>query len=122
MKQSDLELALRSQEGWERLVEARSRELRQFLRWAAACEAGGHATSLRLENREDIARCRAILELFFQPWWAVAVYSCFDSVTGTQVVAPFFSKPVEPAAAREFLERLEFPKGSVQHHRTQAGL
>ncbi len=70
--------ALHDDDAWAGLVEGRQEQLRQFLRWAAAREAGTRKASLRLENRDDIVRCRDI-DMFDEPWWAVVVYSCFDS-------------------------------------------
>jgi hypothetical protein len=119
---TELEQALRNEDAWQRLIEKRLGQLSQFLRWAASCEDGGSATSLRLKHREDVARCREVLPLFYEPWWGVVVYSCFDSVTGTRAAAPFFAKPIGTAAAEKTLARLPFPARSVQHHRTQATL
>ena len=117
-----LRRAVRDDDAWEQLVDARAPELRRFLEWAAACEAGAPETSLRLATRTDVVRCRAILGLFDEPWWAVVVYSCFDSVTGTRVAARTFFEPLPAAIAKAAIDELEFPRGSVQHHRTQSGL
>ena len=54
--------------------------------------------------------------MFDEPWWAV-VYSCFDSTTGTRVAAPHFRTAVSPVDAERPLVGLDFPRGSVQHHR-----
>ena len=72
-----LERALHDDDAWAGLVEGRQEQLRQFLRWAAAREAGTRKASLRLENRDDIVRCREVIDIFDEPWWAVVVYSCF---------------------------------------------
>jgi hypothetical protein len=83
MMEPDFDRALHDDDAWAHLVEARQERLRQFLRWAAACEARTREVSLRLENRDDIVRCRDVVDMFDEPWWAVVVYSCFDSTTGT---------------------------------------
>src|SRR5690606_2172471 len=56
------------------------------------------------------------------PWWGVVVYSCFDSVRGTQVAARAFREPLRAGVAQAAVDDLEFPRGTVQHHRTQSGL
>lgn len=104
---------------WKRLVEGRKGALRAFLTWAAECEADDD--SLRLENRGDLERVKGILPLFNEAWWAVVVYTCFDSTIGTQAVASAFRHPVSPQDADRTLKTLALPKGSVQRHRTQPG-
>lgn len=117
-----LRQAVRDDDAWEQLIDARAAQLRHFLDWAAACEAGAPETSLRLRTRSDVARCRSTLDLFGESWWGVVVYSCFDSVAGTQVAARAFREPLPAGVAQAAVEDLEFPRGSVQHHRTQSGL
>lgn len=120
--ESALERALHDDGAWAHLVETRQERLRRFLRWAAACEAGTREMSLRLENRDDIVRCREVVDMFDEPWWAVVVYSCFDSTTGTRVAAPHFRTPMSRVDAERALAGLDFPRGSVQHHRAQSTL
>lgn len=115
-----LERALHDDDAWAGLVEGRQEQLREFLRWAAAREAGTRKASLRLENRDDIVRCREVIDMFDEPWWAVVVSSCFDSTTGTRVAAPHFRTAVSPVDAERPLVGLDFPRGSVQHHRVQS--
>jgi hypothetical protein len=117
-----LERALHDDGAWADLVEGRREQLRQFLWWAAACEAGTRKTSLRLENRDDIVRCREVVDMFDEPWWAIVIYSCFDSTTGTRVAAPHFRTAMSPIDAERALVGLDFPRGSVQHHRAQSTL
>lgn len=104
------------------LVLERKDPLREFLTWAMTREASGPAISLRLEHRADIHRCRGVLNLFFEPWWGVVVYSCFDSETGARIAASALPKPLPRLDAERAIARLDFPHGSVQHHRAQATL
>jgi hypothetical protein len=60
--------------------------------------------------------------MFDEPWWAVVVYSCFDSTTGIRVAAPHFRTAVSPVDAERPLVGLDFPRGSVHHHRAQSTL
>lgn len=117
-----LRQAVRDDDAWEQLIGARATQLRHFLDWAAACEAGAPETSLRLRTRSDVVRCSSTLDLFDESWWGVVVYSCFDSVVGTQVAARAFREPPPAGVAQAAVEDLQFPRGSVQHHRTQSGL
>lgn len=119
---STLERAVADEASWARLVRRRRRPLAWFLRWATACEQGAPETSLRVEHRNDIGRCRRVLPLFDEPWWGVVVYSCFDSTTGATAAARQFRAPLCPIRAERALHGVEFPKGSVQHHRRQSTL
>jgi hypothetical protein len=112
---------LESEAGWRLLVRDRAPELHTFLAWAMVREQSTQ-TSLRLRNRHDVDRCRQVLPLFQEAWWAVAVYSCFDSITGAEVVATVLDRPTECDLAASRLQRLYFPRGSVQYHRAQATL
>ncbi len=105
-----------------RLIDARREPIGSFLAWAADCEDGGESTSLRFDNRGDMRRCSEVLELFDEPWWGVVVYSCFDSTIGSRAVADVFATPIPPEAAESELSAIEFPPGSVQHHRAQSTL
>jgi hypothetical protein len=60
--------------------------------------------------------------LFEEAWWAVVVYSCFDSTAGARLAASRFRVPLKPLAAERALADIEFPRGSVQHHRAQSTL
>jgi hypothetical protein len=86
--------------------------------WAAERET---VDSMRLSNRSDVRRVQQVLDAFSEPWWAVVVYSCFDSETGTRAVASQFQRPVSADRARRLLSRIDLPAGAVQHHRTQLG-
>jgi hypothetical protein len=114
--------ALRDAGTWRDLLLSRRQPLAQFLRWAAACETGAPHTSLRLEHRGDIGRCRHALPLFDEPWWGVVVYSCFDSTTGAEVAATRFRERMSMEAAATAVGELHFPRSSVQHHRAQSTL
>ena len=122
MTEAELQRALASDDAWRDIVHQRRLNLRAFLRWAWACEVGTPETSLRLENRDDIVRCREVLDLFAAPWWGVVVYSCFDSTTGARVAATRFTSPIPAVEAERVVAELDFPRGSVQHHRTQSTL
>jgi hypothetical protein len=105
---------------WDALLAARRAAVTDFLLWAKARE-GIPGRSMRLENREDLARVRQVRPLFSEPWWAAVVYSCFDSVRATQAVAYAFKEPVPADQAAAILSELVLPRGAVQHHRTQPG-
>jgi len=49
----------------------------------------------------------------------LVVYSCFDSITGTDVAAVAFQEPLPPEHAEAVLSQLTFPRGSVGGHRIQ---
>ena len=120
---SAVEAALSDRDAWVELIRKRRRRLRQFLLWSAACERCAPHTSLRFEHRDDIARCRATLDLFAERWWGVAVYSCFDSERGTDAAAQWFHEPLSVGKARRLAYRANaFPPRSVQNHRAQATL
>lgn len=122
MTEAELEHAVTDDGAWRHVAHQRRQGLGRFLRWARACEAGTRQTSLRLENRDDILRCRDTLELFAERWWGVVVYSCFDSTTGTEIAATRLQSPIPAVEAERVVAELEFPRGSVQHHRTQSTL
>ena len=105
---------------WDTMLTARRGPVTDFLRWAEERERTP-GRSMRLENREDLTRVRQVLPLFGEPWWAAVVYSCFDSVRGTQAVADAFKQPLPPDQAGATLSRLALPRGAVQYHRTQPG-
>lgn len=114
--------AVRDPIAWADLIDDRAGEIRHFLEWAAACEEDAPTVSLRLRHRVDVGRCAETMELFREPWWGVVVYSCFDSPRGTRIAAQRFPEPLPPGLAQAAVEELDFPRGSVQHHRTQSGL
>jgi hypothetical protein len=103
------------------LVEKRAAGIAEFLAWASECEVEP-ASSVRFEHRPDHVYCRSVLGRFFEPWWGVVVYSCFDSVNGTTAVAPYFAKPVPPSDADRIIRGVRFTRPSVQGHRTQVTL
>jgi hypothetical protein len=105
---------------WEALIAACRAPVTDFLLWAKQRERTP-GRSMRLENREDLARVGQVLPLFGEPWWAAVVYSCFDSVRGTRAVADAFKEPLPPARAAAILAELVLPRGAIQHHRTQPG-
>ncbi len=105
---------------WDALLTARRALVTDFLLWAKERERTP-GRSMRLRNREDLTRVRQVLPLFGEPWWAAVVYSCFDSVRGTQAVADAFKEPLPPGQAAAILSGLVLPRGAVQHHRTQPG-
>ena len=104
---------------WQ-LVDRNADAVRRFLEWAAACEAEP-GRSLRWDARRDIAEARDVIHLFAEPWWAVTVYTAFNSIIGTQAVAKDFHTPLQPAKAEEVLGSITFPPGSVRMHRIQPG-
>ena len=108
-----------SDEQWSTLVKNRREALRTFLEWANSREQSGQ--SMRLASRHDLSRIREIERQFPELWWAIVVYTCFDSVVGTLTVARYFQQPMDPAEAKVVLTSINLPRGSVQHHRTQPG-
>jgi len=105
---------------WQALLIVRRGPVTDFLLWAEERERTP-GRSMRLRNREDLHRVRQVLPLFGEPWWAAVVYSCFDSVRGTQAVANAFKQPLPPDQAAAILSGLVLPRGAVQHPRTQPG-
>jgi hypothetical protein len=93
---------------WDALLTARRSTVIDFLLWADERERTP-GRSMRLENREDLTRVRQVLPLFGKPWWAAVVYSCFDSVRGTQAVANTFREPVPADQAAAILSRTAGP-------------
>jgi ribosomal protein S18 acetylase RimI-like enzyme len=109
------------------LADARRTPVRRYLQWAAenerlAATGEGTASSLRMDCRSDIRDAAEAAELFPEHWWGVVVFTCFGSKLGTQTVAPSFQHPRDAANAEAKLEEIEFPRGSVGHHRIQATL
>lgn len=100
---------------WAAAVRLRRRPIARFLAWAAERE---ESDSLRLANRDDIARVQRITDAFDQPWWAAVVYTCFDSKIGTRAVSSAFHDRVGPEEAERLLSVIELPTGAVQGHRT----
>ncbi len=91
-------------EEWNQLIETRRDAVREFLEWANSREQSGR--SVRLASRDDLRRVREIEWYFTERWWAVVVYTCFDSVTGTRAVAPYFQQPVEAVDAEALLANI----------------
>lgn len=113
-----LEAALVDEDAFLGLVDNRASEPACFLRWAASCEAREPDSAVRFEHRADLKRCRSLLDRFHEPWWGVVVYSCFDSISGTEAVASAFAEPLPPARAARAIRGLDT---KVQAHRAQVG-
>jgi hypothetical protein len=113
-----LEAALSDEHAFFNLVDSRAAQIAEYLQEAADREAGGTKSSLRFENRPDHRNCRKVLPRFREPWWGVVVYSCFDSVSGTEVVAGAFPEPLSTSAAERALRGLD-PR--IQSHRSMVG-
>ena len=115
---TSLEVALSDERRFFDLVDSRAAQIAEYLREAADREAGGTKSSLRFENRPDHRNCRKVISLFPEPWWGVVVYSCFDSVDGTEVVAPAFAEPLSTSVAEQALRGLN---ARIQGHRSMVG-
>lgn len=113
-----LEAALSDQRAFLSLVDSRAAPIAEYLQEAADRESGGTKSSLRFENRPDHRNSRKIIPLFREPWWGVVVYSCFDSVNGTEVVTPAFAEPLSTSVAEHALRGLD-PR--IQGHRSMVG-
>jgi hypothetical protein len=113
-----LEHALVDEDAFLGLVDSRASELAGFLHWAARCDALEPDSAVRFEHRADLERCRSLPPRFHEPWWGVVVYSCFDSISGTEAVASAFAEPLPPSTAARAISGLD-PK--VQAHRAQVG-
>lgn len=98
------------------LVSRRQRHIARFLSWAAEQEVTG---SMRLANRADISRANRVMDAFGEPWWAVVVYTCFDSEVGARAAAEAFPRPVSATLATRLLSDLALPVGAVGGHRIQ---
>lgn len=106
------------------LVDRRRDAIRHFLGWAAdverrAVEEAKPHWSLRLENRADIDHAREAGALFPEQWWGVVVFTCFGSVKGARATAAAVPRPLPREEAQHALDAVEFPRGSVGHHRIQ---
>lgn len=94
-------------------------QLRSFLIWAGECLDQGKP--LRLRDRPDSANALSIAPLFESPWWAVVVYTCFDSVAGARRAAPLFAAPPRTDQIDRLLAALELQRGDIAGHRIQPG-
>jgi hypothetical protein len=102
------------------LVATNAVAIRDFLEWSARCEVTP-GWSMRWRARPDIEEARAMIPLFDEPWWAVVVYSCFNSKVGALAAVSEFHSPVPPAVAEAAIELLCLPPGAVAMHRIQPG-
>jgi hypothetical protein len=102
------------------LVDVNAAAIRDFLQWSAACEASTD-TSLRWRARGDLREAREVIPLFEDPWWAVVVYTCFNSTIGTQAVSDRFRRPLPVGEAQVAAASITLPAGSVGMHRIQPG-
>lgn len=109
------------------LVNDRRNEVRAFLEFALNSEREARLTgeawrSLRLANRPDIKRARTAAEWFPETWWGVVVYTCFDSLVGTEDVREPFQQPLPDVEAWEAVEKILFRRGAVRGHRIRPGV
>lgn len=109
------------------LADVRRQPVRRYLWWALenerfATRSGRADLSLRMECRSDIRDAAEAAALFPEQWWGIVVFTCFGSKLGAETVAPSFQRPRDAASAETALETIEFPRGSVGHHRIQATL
>jgi hypothetical protein len=97
-------------------------EIRAFpLRlWARAND--NEESSFRMTARPDIGHAAEAVKPFPESWWGVVVFTCFGSVRGAKVVAPYFQRPLPPLEAEAMLLGIDFPRGSVGHHRIRPGV
>ncbi len=98
-------------------VDERADAVRDYLLWAR--ENDNEQRSFRMTARPDIAEAAAAAEEFAERWWGVVVFTCFGSVRGAKVTAPYFQHPLPPPEAEATLDGIDFPRGSVGHHRIQ---
>ena len=76
---------------------------------------------MRWRARSDIEEARQIVPMFDEPWWAVVVYSCFNSKVGTVCATSGFRSPVPLDHLDDAIRLLELPPGAVGMHRIQPG-
>jgi len=99
------------------LVDDRADAVREYLLWAR--ENDNEQRSFRMTARPDIAEAATVAEEFADRWWGVVVFTCFGSVRGAKVAAPYFQRPLPPREAKATLDGIDFPRGSVGGHRIQ---
>jgi hypothetical protein len=102
---------------WD-LVKANAIAIRDFLEWSATCDARPD-WSMRWRARPDLEEAREMIPLFEEPWWAVVVYSCFNSKVGTRAAATAFRSPVPLGRVGAVIQLLSLPSGAVGMHRIQ---
>lgn len=90
---------------WD-LVKANATTIRDFLEWSAACEATP-GSSMRWRARPDLEEARQVIPLFEESWWAVIVYSCFNSKVGAAAAAPEFRSPIPLDRLESAIQSLE---------------
>lgn len=99
------------------LVDQRASAVRDYLLWARQNDT--RERSFRMAARRDIGDAAQAAEGFLERWWGVVVFTCFGSVIGAKAAAPHFQSPLTPSEAEAALDGIEFPHGSVGHHRIQ---
>jgi uracil-DNA glycosylase len=99
------------------LVDQRAEAVRAYLEWAR--ENDNEQWSFRMRERPDIPDAAEAVALFPQRWWGLVVFTCFGSTLGALTAAPYFQHPLPPREAESTLERIDFPRGSIGHHRIQ---
>jgi hypothetical protein len=104
---------------WD-LVKANAVAIRDFLEWSATCESRT-GWSMRWRARPDLEEARDMIPLFEEPWWAVVVYSCFNSKVGTLAAASAVRCPVPVELAEGVVRSIPLPTGAVGMHRIQPG-
>lgn len=99
------------------LVDERADAVRDYLLWVR--EKDNEQATFRMSARPDIADAATAAEAFAEQWWGLVVFTCFGSVLGAKVVAPYFQLPLASGTAQATLDGIDFPRGSVGHHRIQ---
>ncbi len=99
------------------LVGQRTDAVREYLLWAR--ENDIEQRSFRMAGRPDISEAAEAAEEFAERCWGVVVFTCFGSVRGSKVAVPHFQRPLPIAEAEATLAAVQFPRGSVGHHRIQ---
>lgn len=102
------------------LVDKRVEAVRDYLLWARAND--NEQWSFRMTARTDIGLAAEAAKAFPEPWWGVVVFTCFGSVRGAKVAAPYLQRPLPPLEAEATLGGIDFPRGSVGRHRIQPGV
>ena len=102
------------------LVEERSRQVADFMRWAAKKEEND-SDSLRWAQRSDIALSEQAASHFPAEWWGLTVFTCFWWREPIAAIVEIFQQPLDPNDARRHLDQIELPAGSISSHRTQRG-
>jgi hypothetical protein len=112
-------IATQESDRWE-LVKENAITIRDFLEWSERCEARP-GWSMRWRARPDLVEAREMVPLFDEPWWAVIVYSCFNSMIGTRAAAAGFHGVVPFDRVDAAIHSLDLPQGAIGMHRIQPG-